>query len=439
VAGLTRRGLGYAIAGGALSVGMANAESTGPRRLRLAERPVALLTSANARPTPLSLIDDQFPGAEIRLQQGEPARFLIENALSEPAALRFHGGRLPPDLDQRAGFGPSPIEPGSSLEVAFTPPDAGTFLLRPPPGFGSLFERGLFAPLIVEPRQPASFDREILLVIKDLRIDSEGRIPPYPTDSDLPRLGNLLTLNGLAARLDLEVRPGERLRLRLINASNGRIVPMRIEGRNSIVIALDGQPSEPFDPAEGLIVLAPSGRADVVLDMPLQAAGEISVVAFLEGRPIPIARFTIRGVPIRDAALPRPRQLTANPFVTRLELQRATRVRVPITAGERNQRLIAGRAQDGIAGAPLFSVRRGTTVVLTLDNQTEEAHAVHVHGHATRPLDRLDDGWKPWFVDTALVAERETLQVAFVADRIGRFALSLTTAANGSATVFDVT
>ena len=440
MSGITRRGVLIGMAGGWLAPPPARAQNPGATRvLRLGAREVALLTSANARPTPLALIDGAFPGAELRLRQGEPVTMVIENGLGEPAGLRLHGGRLPPALDGAAGFTPEPIPPGARAEVTFTPPDAGTFLLRPPPGMGALLERGLFAPVVVDPREPApGFDRELLLVLKDIRVDPEGRLPAYASDTDLPRLGNLLTLNGLAARLDLEVRPNERLRARLVNASTARIVPLRIEGRAPVVIALDGQPSEPFDPAEGLVVLPPSGRAELALDMPSQAGADVAITAFFEGRPIPIARLSVRGQPIRDAALARPRPLAANPFPTRLDLARAQRVPLAVTVGERGQRPIAGRGANGLSGPPLFGARRGATVVLQIDNQSPEAQAIHVHGHATRPLDRMDDGWKPWLVDTILVPERQTLQVGFVADRPGRFPISLVTGASGPITWFEV-
>jgi FtsP/CotA-like multicopper oxidase with cupredoxin domain len=46
---------------------------------------------------------------------------------------------------------------------------------------------------------------------------------------------------------------------------------------------------------------------------------------------------------------------------------------------------------------------------------------VHLHGHHFRLLDRLDDGWKPYWLDTVPVVPRQTVRIAFVADNLGRW------------------
>ena len=69
----------------------------------------------------------------------------------------------------------------------------------------------------------------------------------------------------------------------------------------------------------------------------------------------------------------------------------------------------------------MFTVERGRTVVLTFENRTAFPHAMHVHGHHFRLLDRLDDGWKPYWFDTVTVGARQTDRVAFLADNPGKW------------------
>jgi FtsP/CotA-like multicopper oxidase with cupredoxin domain len=59
--------------------------------------------------------------------------------------------------------------------------------------------------------------------------------------------------------------------------------------------------------------------------------------------------------------------------------------------------------------------------MLALANRQEFACAVHVHGHAFRLLDRLDDGWKPFWLATVLVDARQTARIAFLADSPGKW------------------
>jgi FtsP/CotA-like multicopper oxidase with cupredoxin domain len=44
-----------------------------------------------------------------------------------------------------------------------------------------------------------------------------------------------------------------------------------------------------------------------------------------------------------------------------------------------------------------------------------------VHGHAFRLLDRLDDGWKPFWLATVLVDAKQTARIAFLADNPGKW------------------
>jgi FtsP/CotA-like multicopper oxidase with cupredoxin domain len=82
---------------------------------------------------------------------------------------------------------------------------------------------------------------------------------------------------------------------------------------------------------------------------------------------------------------------------------------------------------------PLFSVRRGRPVVLALTNRTEFAQAVHVHGCHFRLLDRLDDGWKPYWLDTLPLAAKQTDRVAFLADNPGKWLIETFPLATGQA------
>jgi FtsP/CotA-like multicopper oxidase with cupredoxin domain len=79
------------------------------------------------------------------------------------------------------------------------------------------------------------------------------------------------------------------------------------------------------------------------------------------------------------------------------------------------------KAGDGHSGKPLFSVKRGTPVVLTIRNETAWPHAMHVHGHHFRTLFPFDDGWDPFWLDTSLVDARKVQRIAMVADNPGKW------------------
>ncbi|MGB6759704.1 MAG: multicopper oxidase domain-containing protein [Xanthobacteraceae bacterium] len=71
--------------------------------------------------------------------------------------------------------------------------------------------------------------------------------------------------------------------------------------------------------------------------------------------------------------------------------------------------------------APLFAVKRGRTITLGLSNPGAENGFIHLHGHSFRLLDALDDGWKPFWLDTMPVAPGGKARIAFVADDPGKW------------------
>jgi FtsP/CotA-like multicopper oxidase with cupredoxin domain len=87
-------------------------------------------------------------------------------------------------------------------------------------------------------------------------------------------------------------------------------------------------------------------------------------------------------------------------------------------------------------------VKRGRAVMLAFANRSAFPHAMHVHGHHFRLLDNLDDGWKPFWLDTVVVLPDQTARIAFVADNPGKWMLHchrLEHADTGMATWFEVT
>ena len=70
---------------------------------------------------------------------------------------------------------------------------------------------------------------------------------------------------------------------------------------------------------------------------------------------------------------------------------------------------------------PAFRAKAGRTVVLALTNRAAIATVFHLHGHHFRLLDRLDDGWKPFWLDTLAIEPGQTQRIAFAAEHAGRW------------------
>jgi len=333
------------------------------------------------------------PGPAIRVRRGDEVRVRLVNGLDEPAALYWHGVRLPNAMD--GGPAQAPVAPGASFDYRFAVPDAGTFWYRA--AARAQQELGLYGALIVEEPSPPPVDRDHLLVFADRHPGADGA-PQF-------------TLNGAPA-LDIPARPNERLRLRFVNASATYVMNARIEGHRVFVMAFDGEPAEPFVSRDSRIALGPGNRADVFVDATLAPGRIAPIMLTQDGGEAPLARIVYEGTPARAAPPGEPAPLPPNPLPARMNLSRALRVALPIEGGNGATRL---------PPAPLFAAARDRTVVLALDNRDAAEHVVHLHGHHFRLLDRLDDGWKPYWLDTLVVAARQTARIAFVADNPGRW------------------
>jgi FtsP/CotA-like multicopper oxidase with cupredoxin domain len=333
------------------------------------------------------------PGPLIRARRGEEIKVRLVNGLDEPTALHWHGVRVPNPMDGGVPLTGPPVAPGASVDYRFPVPDAGTFWYRA--ASRSQQDSGLYGALIVAEPVPPVVDQDRLLMFGRRRSSRDG--------------AQELTLNGVTA-LDIAVRANERLRLRFVNAS-ATPIDARIENHRVIVMALDGEPAEPFASRDGRIVLAPGNRADVFVDAAL-APGSIAPITFAQERGEPaVVRLVYGEMTARRTPLSDPAPLAANPLPVRMDFARALRVALPLDGGN----------ATALAGKPLFSAERGRTVVMALDNRDAGAHVVHLHGHHFRLLDRLDDGWKPYWLDTVAVERRQTARIAFLADNPGRW------------------
>jgi FtsP/CotA-like multicopper oxidase with cupredoxin domain len=343
----------------------------------------------SARPT--LRYNGALPGPTLRGKRGEELRLRLVNELAEPTSVHWHGVRLPNPMDGVPQLTQSAIAPGASFDYRFNPPDAGTFWYHAP--VGAQVDQGLYGALIVEEDQPVGVDRDILLVLGTVADGADARAP--------------VLVNG-SLRPDIAVTSGERLRLRLINATASRRLALRLEGHAAWVMAIDGQPVEPALARDSRLALGPGNRADLFVDA-TRDSGTVAPLMAGVAEEQPIARLVYeRGGDARKAHHSNPVALPPNALPARIDLKGSLKVT-----------LAGAKPLDG-AGAPLFSVRRGRAVTLALRGTGGRPWSVHVHGHHFRLLDRLDDGWKPYWLDTLIIGE-QTERIAFVADNPGKW------------------
>jgi FtsP/CotA-like multicopper oxidase with cupredoxin domain len=186
-------------------------------------------------------------------------------------------------------------------------------------------------------------------------------------------------------------------------------------------MALDSQPAEPFPARNGALVLAPGGRVDVFIDA-AAAPGSTSAILLHDGKEArPIARLvTSNEKPARQVPLPPAPPLPSNGLPAQFDLKGASRFDLTL-GGPQADWVIA--TKFAASASPAFRVKPGRVVVLALTNRADIATVFHLHGHHFRLLDRLDDGWKPFWLDTLAIEPGQTQRIAFLAEYAGRWLL----------------
>lgn len=363
-------------------------------------------------------------GSDLRFSRGDHLDVSLSNDLPVPIVLHWRGIGGASAAEPLTARPPIPLGGRETFQIPLR--YAGTFLcdLR-------LLGDGQARPstvraLIVEEKEPVTVDRDEVILIEDWRLRADGTaIPPGSDPRDAARV---YTVNGRLSP-DFTFRLHERLRLRFVNGCQRAVIAIKLEGLEVRVMAIDGQPAEPFHARNGALVIAPGGRVDTFIDV-TAAAGSISPILLHDGEEArPVGRVVVSSAPaVRASPLPPAPPLPPNGLPERLELKNALRV-------DLNLGTLGGAPADWVpplgfvaSASPAFRAKARRIVVLALTNRAEKPTVFHLHGHHFRLLDRLDDGWKPFWLDTLAIEPGQTQRIAFAAEHAGRFLIESVTA-----------
>jgi len=198
---------------------------------------------------PAIAYNGQVPGPTIRVMEGDTLRVTLKNELSKSTSIHWHGLHVPNAVDGVPGVTQAPIEPGQSYTYEFQASHAGTFMYHPHNNSVEQIDRGLYAPLIIDPVSPPAtrFDREYTMMLSAW--DTNALLGGGGADHAMDGMSmayNYFTINGKAfpSNEPWTVREGDLVRVRIINISN-LAHPMHLHGGDFTVIAKDGEPIRP--------------------------------------------------------------------------------------------------------------------------------------------------------------------------------------------------
>lgn len=235
-------------------------------------------------------INDSMPGPLIRLKEGQRARLHVSNALDEATSIHWHGIILPENMDGVPGVSFPGIKPGETFEYEYDVQQNGTYWYHSHSGLQE--QLGHLGPLVIDPADgDIGADREHVIILSDWTFEDPDEVfrnlsvaEGYynyqqrtlgDTINDINQQGLAKTWQErsmwnrmrMSSRDILDVtgstytylmngrdnssnwsalyKPGEKIRLRIINGSAMSFFDFRIPGLEMTVVSADGQPIEP--------------------------------------------------------------------------------------------------------------------------------------------------------------------------------------------------
>lgn len=235
-------------------------------------------------------VNGAIPGPTLRFTEGQEAVIHVTNRLHEDTSVHWHGLLLPGDMDGVPGLNGFPgIKPGETFTYRFPIRQTGTYWYHAH-SMGQE-QDGHYGSILISPKgkDPIQADRDYVVLLSDFHDEESGEIMAnlkmssdyyqyarrtigdfftdarekgfgkawadakiwgemrmLPTDlSDVS--GYTFLTNGKTAAQNWTglFKPGERVRLRFINASAMTIYDVRIPGLKMSVVQADGQNVEP--------------------------------------------------------------------------------------------------------------------------------------------------------------------------------------------------
>jgi CopA family copper-resistance protein len=280
------------------SPGQANVLTGNDFDLFIGEIPVNITGAARTAMT----INGSLPGPVLRWREGDTVTLRVRNRLQEDTSIHWHGIILPANMDGVPGLSFHGIAPDGMYEYKFDVNQNGTYWYHSHSGLQE--QAGVYGALVIDAKdpEPFSYDRDYVVLLSDWTDENPDRVlaklkkqsdyynyhkrtvgdfiddvsemgwsaaiadrkmwaemKMSPTDlADVSGYTYTYLMNGQAPDGNWTgiFKPGEKIRLRFINAAAMTYFDVRIPGLKMTVVAADGQYVKPVSVDEFRIAVA---------------------------------------------------------------------------------------------------------------------------------------------------------------------------------------
>jgi len=347
--------------------------------------------------------DGTSPGPELRVRQGDLVEVVLRNEdVRDGVTIHWHGIDVPNAEDGVAGVTQNAVLPGESYTYRFRAEQVGTFWYHTHQVSSKEVRRGLFGVIVIEPREPE---------------------PGLDVALAAHAFDGIATLNRDEGGGRMKTPAGTPVRLRLVNTDSFEQT-FTISGTPFRVLAIDGTDLHGPGELENVSLrVAAGGRLDVGYVQPTNGVrvaieGTDTAIGFgPSGGPTPAEQPPAGEFDPLTYGTPGP-----TPFDARSDFDRRFELTITRRPGFFDGSPGLQWALNGgiYPNVPVFVVEEGDLVEVTIKNDSNGIHPMHLHGHHVLVLSRDGEpSTSPWWSDTLNVGPGESYVVAFRADNPG--------------------
>jgi FtsP/CotA-like multicopper oxidase with cupredoxin domain len=360
----------------------------------------------------------QVPGPLLRVRAGRPLAVDVVNDTRDQDLVHWHGLHIPSDVDGAIEEGTPPVGPRSTRRYTFTPQPAGTRWYHSHGMAHRDLKKSTYSGqagvMIVEGQSTAGdYDREAVIVLKEFE-------PYFRRDGPLDVEFRVFTINGrMAGAADpIRVAAGERVLLRIVNASATLHHRLALPAHRFLVVALDGNPVD-RPSSVPVVEVSPGERVDAIVEMSVPGVWWL-------GETRDAQRNAGMAIAVEYAGRPGPpRWLPAPPHSWDYGTFASTAAPPP---PDETLSLVFRPKDDGhhwtVNGKSYpdtdpIVVREGRRYRWTFDNQSADDHPVHLHRHTFEVVRVADRRMSGIFKDVVVVPAWKQVEVDVPADHPG--------------------
>ena len=392
---------------------------------------------------------DAVHGPVIRATTGDEVRITLQNKLPTSTTVHWHGLALRNDMDGVPGVTMRAVGTTDEFDYVFKAPASGTYWYHP--HVGTQLDTGLYGPLIIDdPRDAGDFDVEAILmlddwtdgwgarpaaILKDMREAGMGGAgstdmsgmdmstsPANPLGDDTGDVtypGHLINGRLPSDPITVSAKPGQRVKLRLINAGGDTAYRFAVEGHRLNVTHSDGYAVVPA--TVDTLIIGMGERYDVELTA---GDGAFVIAAVPEGKKDPAAQAVLRTSGGRVSTQARQVSELAGQLLTYADLTPADAVRLGMRAVDKTFDMTLGMGRGGrewLLNGKTFAehnpldISPGQRVRIRMRNTTTMFHPMHLHGHT---FALAGNGTRK---DTVNVLPKRNQSIDFDADNPGQW------------------